>query len=472
YGCPVDFYALGLVLYELLRQECFCEQEDVFDADGRVDWGLLPEALAAEEHRRRLTQRLLDAQAISGQAPSTSAAKMAAAAAPPPVKRPVPSPEAARLRRRLPAVRAGLPAGPPHRQVLRLVQRHRLRPAVQSDLDLPWRPSAGTSVSYQPDIDEEYPIAKVLERKPANFLSPVLPVGMATASNMKLWKSFEIDIQTQRAVFEIAARHCWRRREPLAASVPVAAARLRRRLRAKDARSVDARKFAEPQQAPPAPVQPPQPRGPAAFRRRRNVDVVFAGCQRLRLATTMAGDPGVRNTTDENESQILYEYLAEASVVFSKNMLCTEEPSQQQLSYLQSIGFGGLWRFSGQFTKANQNRAMLKHFAEHFHQPEAMVETCLPSDDSESGRSGGGNPTFPGVLSLAASGAAAAATCRAPSAAADSALNSDGPSVGQASNFSRPRTGALQQQQSQSRPLPPPLVQISRDDEAADAPDS
>uniref|UniRef100_A0A1I8IAD2 UCH domain-containing protein n=1 Tax=Macrostomum lignano TaxID=282301 RepID=A0A1I8IAD2_9PLAT len=137
---------------------------------------------------------------------------------------------------------------------------------------------------------------------------------------------------------------------------------------------------------------------------------------------------------------------------------------------------------------ANQNKGHAEHFVNLL---EAMVETCLPSDDSESGRSGGGNPTFPGVLSLAASGGSGgcnlSSSLSSPSvgslqsptdrtnqraaAAADSALNSDGPSVGQASNFSRPRTGALQQQQSQSRPLPPPLVQISRDDEAADAPD-
>lgn len=77
----------------------------------------------------------------------------------------------------------------------------------------------------------------------------------------------------------------------------------------------------------------------------------------------------VRNTTDENEARILYEYLAEASVVFPKvfpvihslmdakinnvlnlchdqailnavqciiqNMIACEDASQQQLSYLQ-----------------------------------------------------------------------------------------------------------------------------------------
>ena len=36
-----------------------------------------------------------------------------------------------------------------------------------------------------------------------------------------------------------------------------------------------------------------------------------------------------------------------------QNMIACEEASQQQLSYLQSIGFGGLWRFAGPFTKVN-----------------------------------------------------------------------------------------------------------------------
>ncbi|CAH1800649.1 unnamed protein product [Owenia fusiformis] len=119
----------------------------------------------------------------------------------------------------------------------------------------------------------------------------------------------------------------------------------------------------------------------------------------------------VRNTTDENEARILYEYLAEASVVFPKvfpvihslldakinsvlnlchdqvilnavqsiiqNMIANEE-AQQQLSYLQSIGFGGLWRFAGPFTKTPQNQENTQLFVNCL---EAMVETCLPGDD-------------------------------------------------------------------------------------------
>ena len=38
-----------------------------------------------------------------------------------------------------------------------------------------------------------------------------------------------------------------------------------------------------------------------------------------------------------------------------QNMIACEEASQQQLSYLQSIGFGGLWRFAGPFTKVGDD---------------------------------------------------------------------------------------------------------------------
>ncbi|XP_052799724.1 neurofibromin-like isoform X3 [Mya arenaria] len=121
----------------------------------------------------------------------------------------------------------------------------------------------------------------------------------------------------------------------------------------------------------------------------------------------------VRNTTDENEARILYEYLAEASVVFPKvfpvihslmdakinnvlnlchdqailnavqciiqNMIACEDPSQQQLSYLQSIGFGGLWRFAGIFAKGAQSNDTAELFVNCLEA--MMVETCLPGDD-------------------------------------------------------------------------------------------
>merc|ERR1712227_556170 len=122
----------------------------------------------------------------------------------------------------------------------------------------------------------------------------------------------------------------------------------------------------------------------------------------------------VKYTTDENEVRILYEYLAEASVVFPKvfpvihslldakitnvlslchdktilaavqsiieNMVSCEDTSQQQLHFLQSCGFGGLWRFAGPFTKANNNAENVELFNNAL---EALVETCLPVDEME-----------------------------------------------------------------------------------------
>ena len=63
---------------------------------------------------------------------------------------------------------------------------------------------------------------------------------------------------------------------------------------------------------------------------------------------------------------------------------------QQQLSYLQSCGFGGLWRFAGPFTVSRQNPDNVELFVNCL---EAMVETCLPcSDEHEDGSESGGAP--------------------------------------------------------------------------------
>jgi neurofibromin 1 len=136
----------------------------------------------------------------------------------------------------------------------------------------------------------------------------------------------------------------------------------------------------------------------------------------------------VRNTSDENEMRIIYEYLAESSIVFPKvfpvihNLLDAKINSvlslshdesilasvqsiiyqmiacsagddasqqQQQLSYLQSCGFGGLWRFAGPFTVSRQNPDNVELFVNCL---EAMVETCLPSlDEHEDGSESGLN---------------------------------------------------------------------------------
>ncbi|XP_037955193.1 neurofibromin isoform X2 [Teleopsis dalmanni] len=120
----------------------------------------------------------------------------------------------------------------------------------------------------------------------------------------------------------------------------------------------------------------------------------------------------VKYSSDENEIRVLYQYLAEGSVVFPKvfpvihslldqkinnilsmshdqvvlnsvqsiiqNMLASEDPSQQQLHFLQSCGFGGLWRFAGPFTKYNMMGESSELFVNCL---EAMVDTCLPGDE-------------------------------------------------------------------------------------------
>ncbi|XP_050358345.1 neurofibromin isoform X1 [Nymphalis io] len=122
----------------------------------------------------------------------------------------------------------------------------------------------------------------------------------------------------------------------------------------------------------------------------------------------------VKYTTDEDEIRILYQYLAEGSVVFPKvfpvihslldmkinhvlmhchdqvilsavqsiiqNMIASEDASQQQLHYMQSCGFGGLWRFAGPFTKNQCTAVSSELFVNCL---EVMVETCLPGDDCE-----------------------------------------------------------------------------------------
>ncbi|CAH8516650.1 unnamed protein product [Schistosoma bovis] len=120
----------------------------------------------------------------------------------------------------------------------------------------------------------------------------------------------------------------------------------------------------------------------------------------------------VRYTTDENESRVLYEFLADASMVFPRvfpvihslldskinyvlthchdqkilsavqsiiqNMIGNGETSVQQLHYLQSIGFGGLWRFSGHFSKANQNADTAQLFVNFL---EVLIDSHLPGED-------------------------------------------------------------------------------------------
>ncbi|CAH2003701.1 unnamed protein product [Acanthoscelides obtectus] len=125
----------------------------------------------------------------------------------------------------------------------------------------------------------------------------------------------------------------------------------------------------------------------------------------------------VKYSTDETETRVLYQYLAEGAIVFPKvfpviynlldmkinhvlsschdpdilsavrniiqNMIACEDTSQQQLHFLQSCGFGGLWRFAGPFNKYNNIAESSELFVNCL---EAMVVTCLPEDsDVENG---------------------------------------------------------------------------------------
>uniref|UniRef100_A0A1I8F5T8 Uncharacterized protein n=1 Tax=Macrostomum lignano TaxID=282301 RepID=A0A1I8F5T8_9PLAT len=275
---------------------------------------------------------------------------------------------------------------------------------------------------------------------------------MATASQYEIVENFEIDIQTQRAVLK-SSRATVGAAAEASGSLRGRSGKRLRRPSAKDAH-VDARNSPQDRRQPPfsRPLRapPPPPTSTSFCCASGFVGTTMASRRCREMGDAARGDPAcATQLRRETSLQILYEYLAEASVVFSKvfpswmhsiiqNMLCTEEPSQQQqLSYLQSIGFGGLWRFSGQFTKANQNKGHAEHFVNLW---EAMVETCLPFRRLRIRAQRRRHPTFPACWSLAASGGSGGCNCSSslssPSvgslqtAAADSALNSDGPSVG------------------------------------------
>ncbi|XP_072402893.1 neurofibromin isoform X3 [Diabrotica undecimpunctata] len=137
----------------------------------------------------------------------------------------------------------------------------------------------------------------------------------------------------------------------------------------------------------------------------------------------------VKYSTDEAETRTLYQYLAEGAVVFPKvfpviynlidmkitnvltschdqeilsavrsviqNMIACEDTEQQQLHYLQSCGFGGLWRFAGPFNKYNNMAESSELFVNCL---EAMVVTCLPVDEIEA--ENGEMTQYPSMLSV------------------------------------------------------------------------
>ncbi|XP_077167981.1 neurofibromin isoform X2 [Paroedura picta] len=135
----------------------------------------------------------------------------------------------------------------------------------------------------------------------------------------------------------------------------------------------------------------------------------------------------VKYTADEFDQRILYEYLAEASVVFPKvfpvvhNLLdfkintllsqCQdpnllnpihgivqsvvyheESPPQYQTSYLQSFGFNGLWRFAGPFSKQTQIPDYAELIVKFL---DALIDTYLPGIDEESSKESLLTPTSP-----------------------------------------------------------------------------
>ncbi|XP_066520805.1 neurofibromin isoform X2 [Hoplias malabaricus] len=135
----------------------------------------------------------------------------------------------------------------------------------------------------------------------------------------------------------------------------------------------------------------------------------------------------VKYTTDEFHQRILYEYLAEASVVFPKvfpvvhNLLDSkistllsmcqdpnllnpvhgivqsvvyheESPPQYQPSCLQSFGFNGLWRFAGPFSKQTQIPDYAELVVKFL---DALIDTYLPGIEEEGGEESQRTPTSP-----------------------------------------------------------------------------
>lgn len=56
-----------------------------------------------------------------------------------------------------------------------------------------------------------------------------------------------------------------------------------------------------------------------------------------------------------------------------QNMIACEDTSQQQLHYMQSCGFGGLWRFAGPFNKV----CYLKHKSFCMHVNFSLISSTI-----------------------------------------------------------------------------------------------
>lgn len=112
-------------------------------------------------------------------------------------------------------------------------------------------------------------------------------------------------------------------------------------------------------------------------------------------------DQKINNILSVSSDQVVL--MAVQSII--QNMLASEDPTQQTLHFMQSCGFGGLWRFAGPFTKVCPVRKftlpIVSHKAVHYNFDsiilqynmmgesselfvnclEAMVETCLPVEE-------------------------------------------------------------------------------------------
>lgn len=95
----------------------------------------------------------------------------------------------------------------------------------------------------------------------------------------------------------------------------------------------------------------------------------------------------IHNLLDSKINHILQlsldESILDSVQSIIQNMISTGEmlpndSNSQQLSYLQSCGFGGLWRFAQPFAMGREKPENVELFIDCL---EAMVETCLPPDN-------------------------------------------------------------------------------------------
>ncbi|XP_071946540.1 neurofibromin-like [Antedon mediterranea] len=140
-------------------------------------------------------------------------------------------------------------------------------------------------------------------------------------------------------------------------------------------------------------------------------DVLTDYDTRLLLLTVLAT---LGRNANESEARILFEYLAEASQVFPKvfpivhnllgskivtalkefpdgatlsavqciieNSVACDDSANQHLANLQSMGFGGLWRFSGHFAHCGQLEEKAELFTKLLR---AIISTCIPGEELE-----------------------------------------------------------------------------------------